>query len=287
MQLKLPRIEIKSQEVELPKLDLPKVELPKLERPKVDAPKIDLPKVELHRPELPNVEFHRPEMPDLAAAGAAAGKAISETVDSAGKAISDTVDSVGERIGSLGRDVRSIRITRRPESNVAGTAGLALLGGLGTGMALMFFFDPEQGRRRRVLLRDKLVRWSNQLSRTLSGRAVDLQNRTTGLAHTVRSATSGRDESWPAEAPMAAAASVTSETPYSADQLESADAAAGRDASRQEWQPVAMGSESTGHAAADEWGNVRSEATDATIESPDYPSTELAEQEREKSRSEI
>jgi hypothetical protein len=161
---------------------------------------------------------------------------------------------------------------------------LTLLGGLGAGMALMFFFDPEQGRRRRALLRDRLTRWTNQLSRMLSGRAVDLQNRTAGLAHTVRSATSGRDDSRPSEEGLGAAASVT-QTPYAADQLESADSAAGRDAG-QEWQPVAMGSETTGHAGSDEWSNVRSDATDATLE-PGYSATDVAEQDRETSRSEI
>jgi hypothetical protein len=275
MQLKLPSLEIRSRTVELPKVDLPKVELPKvdlpkMERPKFDTPRIDLPKMELHRPDLPSVELHRPELPDLSGAG---------------KAIGETIDTVGERIGSLGRDVRSLRITRKPEPNTAGTAGLALLGGLGTGMALMFFFDPEQGRRRRALLRDKLVRWTNVLTRMLRGRAADLQNRTAGLAHTVRSTTGGTQGSEWTEEPVSAAAAATADTPYVADQLESADAAAGRDASGQDWQPVAVGGrQPTGQAASDEWRNVQA---DATRETSDYPSAEIPEQERETSRSEI
>ena len=35
--------------------------------------------------------------------------------------------------------------------------GLALGAGLGIGTSVMYLFDPDRGKRRRALLRDKLV----------------------------------------------------------------------------------------------------------------------------------
>jgi hypothetical protein len=200
MQLRIPTIEIKSRRVNLPEFDAPKAEAPRFELPHIELPKVDLPKVEL-----PKFDLHRPDIstPDL-------GKT--------GKAIGASLESVGDRLGSLATDVRSVRVTRKPEPNVAAPAGLALLGGLGGGMALMFFFDPRQGRRRRALLRDQLVRLANSLSRAVSGGARSVQGRGAGLAASVRPGTgsSSTDDG----------AAVVAETPYAADQLEATDEAA-------------------------------------------------------------
>jgi hypothetical protein len=60
--------------------------------------------------------------------------------------------------------------------------GLAtLLCGVAAGAALMYFFDPDMGRRRRALLRDKAVGMSNDLGEAATGAARDLRNRTQGL----------------------------------------------------------------------------------------------------------
>ncbi|HEX8096397.1 MAG TPA: hypothetical protein VF507_00115 [Pyrinomonadaceae bacterium] len=58
---------------------------------------------------------------------------------------------------------------------------LVLLGGIGIGAALMYLLDPEQGGRRRALLRDKLVSVSNQLGDAVGSTARDLTNRAQGV----------------------------------------------------------------------------------------------------------
>jgi gas vesicle protein len=60
------------------------------------------------------------------------------------------------------------------------TAGLAL--GVVVGTALMFFFDPVMGKRRRALLRDKAAAISNDISRTAEDTADDVGNRAKGFA---------------------------------------------------------------------------------------------------------
>jgi hypothetical protein len=80
----------------------------------------------------------------------------------------------------LGKEIRSIRVTREPAPQPKGpdvVPGVALLAGLGGGLALMYFFDPEQGRRRRSLLRDQLTRWMRMGREAASSKAVDLRSR--------------------------------------------------------------------------------------------------------------
>jgi hypothetical protein len=94
----------------------------------------------------------------------------------------------------LGKELRSIRVTREPAPAQRGPdimPGIALLGGFGGGIALMYFFDPAQGRRRRALLRDQLTKWTRLGRETVSGRATDLRNRTAGLAHETKKAIGG------------------------------------------------------------------------------------------------
>jgi len=54
-----------------------------------------------------------------------------------------------------------------------------------------YFFDPDSGRRRRALLRDKFA-WlrdeAGDVREAAEGRAEDLRNRTTGVLHETRSA---------------------------------------------------------------------------------------------------
>ena len=65
--------------------------------------------------------------------------------------------------------------------------GLFLLGGLGLGAGLMYFFDPQMGRRRRALVRDQAVRLGNDAADALRDRTRDLGNRAYGLACEARS----------------------------------------------------------------------------------------------------
>ena len=73
------------------------------------------------------------------------------------------------------------------------TVGLVL--GVAVGTAIMFFFDPVLGRRRRALLQDRVTAISNDLSRTAENRAEDISNRAKGFAaeHDMPGATN-RDE---------------------------------------------------------------------------------------------
>ena len=68
----------------------------------------------------------------------------------------------------------------RDDSNISFMCGLAT--GVALGAIAMFIFDPEQGRRRRALARDKMVRYGNEVSDLASGTAKDLRNRAQGVA---------------------------------------------------------------------------------------------------------
>jgi len=68
------------------------------------------------------------------------------------------------------------------------TAGM-LIGGLGLGAALMYVLDPERGKRRRALVRDRAVRAVNRASDTLGVRSRDWRNRARGVAAQVKAMT--------------------------------------------------------------------------------------------------
>jgi hypothetical protein len=68
------------------------------------------------------------------------------------------------------------------------TAGM-LIGGLGLGAALMYVLDPERGKRRRALVRDKAVRAANRASDTLGARSRDWRNRARGVLARVKAMT--------------------------------------------------------------------------------------------------
>jgi hypothetical protein len=133
-------------------------------------------------------------------AGREGGKRGQEATAQAGKLARDLAQggqeglrTLGKDLRDLSREVRTLRVTRqRPGPNML--PGIALIAGLGSGLAAMFFLDPEQGRRRRALLRDKLAKWTRIGRQTLSGRAEDLRNRSIGLGHEVRKAVSGADD---------------------------------------------------------------------------------------------
>lgn len=68
-------------------------------------------------------------------------------------------------------------------------AGAMLLGGLGLGAALMYVLDPERGKRRRALVRDKAVRVTKKTGDALGARSRDWKNRAKGVAAEVKSLT--------------------------------------------------------------------------------------------------
>src|SRR2546421_3033906 len=62
------------------------------------------------------------------------------------------------------------------------TASLGgIAAGMGAGAALMYFFDPDRGARRRALVRDKFIWASRKLSRAATVARRDLGNRAYGL----------------------------------------------------------------------------------------------------------
>jgi hypothetical protein len=62
-----------------------------------------------------------------------------------------------------------------------GNTGLTLLAGMVIGAGLMYLLDPEQGGRRRSLLRDKFVALSNDAADVLGKTTRDLRNRAQGV----------------------------------------------------------------------------------------------------------
>ena len=64
----------------------------------------------------------------------------------------------------------------------------ALLTGLGLGVGLMYFMDPERGRRRRALVRDKVAHATRVSAHAVSGVGLDLSHRAAGLVARARGA---------------------------------------------------------------------------------------------------
>jgi hypothetical protein len=63
---------------------------------------------------------------------------------------------------------------------------IRILGALGIGALAMYFFDPEQGRRRRALLRDKAVHYNKEAREYADATYKDLRNRTEGVVAETR-----------------------------------------------------------------------------------------------------
>jgi hypothetical protein len=65
------------------------------------------------------------------------------------------------------------------------------------GGALMFFFDPDTGKRRRALVRDKIVSFRHRAADRITASAKDVRNRAIGVAARTRrlfDRNKGRDE---------------------------------------------------------------------------------------------
>lgn len=59
--------------------------------------------------------------------------------------------------------------------------GIAIVGGAGVGALLMYFLDPDRGRRRRAMLQDQAMKASRKISDAADATARDVRNRGTGL----------------------------------------------------------------------------------------------------------
>jgi len=70
----------------------------------------------------------------------------------------------------------------------------SILGGLGVGAALMYLFDPQEGNRRRALIRDKANSINHKAQGAITGSAQQVANRAKGLLHESGS-TFGRNSS--------------------------------------------------------------------------------------------
>lgn len=131
---------------------------------------------------------------------------------------------------ALGDDLRSLRVVK-PSRVRDSIPGVVLLSGLVGGLAAMFFLDPDQGRRRRAMARDKLVKWMGVARRTAGGRAVDLRNRAVGAAHEARSAISGTADSLAGDG-VGFGGPLSEDKPDVAPQLEQTDEVARAGAGR-------------------------------------------------------
>jgi gas vesicle protein len=67
---------------------------------------------------------------------------------------------------------------------------LAAAIGAGVGALAMFIFDPDNGRRRRALARDKMVHYGKEAVDAVESAARDLRNRAQGVAAEARGAVS-------------------------------------------------------------------------------------------------
>lgn len=107
-----------------------------------------------------------------------------------------SVRDLGRDVQSIGDELKNVRVTTEPKKTGPDLMpGIALLGGFGAGIALMYFFDPEQGNRRRALLRDQITKWTRITRETASGKAQDFRNRSVGVMHEARKAVEDVTES--------------------------------------------------------------------------------------------
>lgn len=97
--------------------------------------------------------------------------------------------------GSRGESTTRARRRAGYSLGDTGSTGLTLLAGMVIGATLMYMFDPEQGGRRRALLRDKLIAFSNDASDTLGKTSRDLRDRAQGvIAETTKALGLNRQE---------------------------------------------------------------------------------------------
>jgi hypothetical protein len=86
-------------------------------------------------------------------------------------------ETLGRDVQSLGQDLRRVRLTTEPRRTAPDVMpGIALLGGFGAGIALMYFLDPERGQKRREILRGRFNKWMGIGRKAASSKAKDLRD---------------------------------------------------------------------------------------------------------------
>src|SRR5688500_4276201 len=78
------------------------------------------------------------------------------------------------------------RVDREATPRAAPGDLLAYLAALGLGATAMYFLDPNRGRRRRHLVRDKVVHAAKETSEGIGKTARDLSNRSRGVSMKAR-----------------------------------------------------------------------------------------------------
>ena len=73
------------------------------------------------------------------------------------------------------------------ERGIRMNKGAAIVSGVGVGAALMYFFDPDRGKRRRALVRDKVEAAGNKASCYAGKMGRDLRNRANGVVAETKS----------------------------------------------------------------------------------------------------
>lgn len=73
----------------------------------------------------------------------------------------------------------------------SGGKAAALLSGIGIGAGLMYLLDPERGRLRRAIARDRALSLANKAGDAVASRSRDIGNRAKGVAAEVASAFAG------------------------------------------------------------------------------------------------
>jgi len=71
----------------------------------------------------------------------------------------------------------------------------AIVGAVGLGAALMYFFDPDRGHRRRALVRDKVEAAGNQAASYAEKMGRDIRNRAYGVVAETKSILRGEEVS--------------------------------------------------------------------------------------------
>jgi len=103
-----------------------------------------------------------------------------------------TAADLGHEAQSAASELRKVRITTEPKKSGPNfMPGVALLAGFSAGVAVAYFFDPEQGKGRRALLRDQVTKWTRVTTEEIQGRTKDLSNRAQGAAIEARRSLQG------------------------------------------------------------------------------------------------
>jgi hypothetical protein len=73
--------------------------------------------------------------------------------------------------------------------------GLSVIGGVTAGLGLMYFLDPDQGRRRRALARDQMVHAAHKTGDAMDATSRDIANRAKGAVAELRGRWQGAEVS--------------------------------------------------------------------------------------------